>query len=314
MASEIRRTPVAVNMEEGSALERFLSAPWRFDVWQACSVLEAAPAEDFPGGGPHGARMDWGVPASCDFPAAPVRGVVFREGEPPRLDVNLPGFAGLDGPLTPWIAELVRERSREGDPAFQDFLDLFHNRLLRLWRDMASGLCPELQPDGPAKGHPFSAFLGAVSGLPGTGERERELAMPGPVPGRGSVSAALFRSCAAVWGMGPRSAAGLEKLVKAAFGVKARVEPFRGAWADLPEEDRTRLGGKAAGNARLGETALLGHRVFDGTAGVTLRLGPLTEQQRRSFLPPPAGTRRADLLALTRWYLGGGVECEVALE
>ena len=257
--------------------------------------------------------MAWGVPAASDFPAAPVRGVVFREGESPRLDVNLPGLAGLDGPLPPWIAELVRERSRAGDPAFQDFLDLFHNRLLRLWRDMASGLCPELQ-DGPVEVHSFSAFLGAVSGLPGTGDRERERPMPGPVSGRGNVPAALFRSCAVVWGMGQRSAAGLEKLVKTAFGVEARVEPFRGAWADLPEEDLTRLGGKTGGNARLGGTALLGRRVFDGTAGITLRLGPLTERQRRSFLPPPAGTRRADLLALAGWYLGDGVECEVVLE
>ena len=75
--------------------------------------------------------------------------------------------------------------------------------------------------------------------------------------------------------------------MKAAFGVEARVEPFRGAWVDLPEEDLTRLGGRDAGNARLGSTALLGSRVFDGTC-------------------------RADLLALVRWYLGD-MGCEVIL-
>ena len=137
--------------------------------------------------------------------------------------------------------------------------------------------------------------------------------MPGPVAGRGDVPATLFRSCAAVWARPPRSAAGLEKLVKAAFGVEAHVEPFRGAWVDLPEEDLTRLGGRDAGNARLGSTALLGSRVFDASAGITLRLGPLTEAQRRMFLPPPAGTCRADLLALVRWYLGD-VGCEIVLE
>ena len=100
--------------------------------------------------------------------------------------------------------------------------------------------------------------------------------------------------------------------MKAAFGVEARVEPFRGAWVDLPEEDLTRLGGRDAGNALLGSTALLGSRVFDASAGITLRLGPLTEAQRRMFLPPPAGTCRADLLALVRWYLGD-MGCEVIL-
>ena len=211
------------------------------------------------------------------------------------------------------VALLVRERMRAGDPAFQEFLDLFHNRLLHLWRDMASSLCPELRADGPSEAHPFAAFLEAVSGLPNTGERARGVPMPGPVAGRGDVPAALFRSCAAVWARQPRSAAGLEKLVKAAFGVEARVEPFRGAWIDLPEEDLTRLGGRDAGNARLGSTALLGSRVFDASAGITLRLGPLTEAQRRMFLPPPAGTCRADLLALVRWYLGD-MGCEIVLE
>ena len=276
MASAIRRASADL---DGDALSRFRSAPWRFDVWQAGAILEAWKG-----------RMDWGVPASDSIPAGVVRGVAFPAH----------------------VALLVRERMRAGDPAFQEFLDLFHNRILHLWRDMASSLCPELRADGPPEDHPFAAFLEAVSGLPNTGERARDVPMPGPVAGRGDVPAALFRSCAAVWARQPRSAAGLEKLVKAAFGVEARVEPFHGAWVDLPEEDLTRLGGRDAGNARLGSTALLGSRVFDASAGIILRLGPLTEAQRRMFLPPPAGTCRADLLALVRWYLGD-VGCEVIL-
>ena len=265
MASAIRRASADL---DGDALSRFRSAPWRFDVWQAGAILEAWKG-----------RMDWGVPASDIIPAGVVRGVAFPEGGAPRLDVNLLGLAGMDGPLPPHVALLVRERMRAGDPAFQEFLDLFHNRILHLWRDMASSLCPELRADGLPEDHPFAAFLEAVSGLPNTGERARDVPMPGPVDGRG----------------------------------EARVEPFHGAWVDLPEEDLTRLGGRDAGNARLGSTALLGSRVFDASAGIILRLGPLTEAQRRMFLPPPAGTCRADLLALVRWYLGD-VGCEIVLE
>ena len=218
MASAIRRASADL---DGDALSRFRSAPWRFDVWQAGAILEAWKG-----------RMDWGVPASDSIPAGVVRGVAFPEGGAPRLDVNLLGLAGMDGPLPPHVALLVRERMRAGDPAFQEFLDLFHNRILHLWRDMASSLCPELRADGLPEDHPFAAFLEAVSGLPNTGERARDVPMPGPVDGRGDVPAALFRSCAAVWARQPRSAAGLEKLVKAAFGVEARVEPFHGAWVE----------------------------------------------------------------------------------
>ena len=128
MASAIRRASADL---DGDALSRFRSAPWRFDVWQAGAILEAWKG-----------RMDWGVPASDIIPAGVVRGVAFPEGGAPRLDVNLLGLAGMDGPLPPHVALLVRERMRAGDPAFQEFLDLFHNRILHLWRDMASSLCP----------------------------------------------------------------------------------------------------------------------------------------------------------------------------
>ncbi|MFR0875444.1 MAG: type VI secretion system baseplate subunit TssG [Bilophila wadsworthia] len=196
MASAIRRASADL---DGDALSRFRSAPWRFDVWQAGAILEAWKG-----------RMDWAsrlrTASLLGWSAAwPSR------RRAPRLDVNLLGLAGMDGPLPPHVALLVRERMRAGDPAFQEFLDLFHNRILHLWRDMASSLCPELRADGLPEAHPFAAFLEAVSGLPNTGERARDVPMPGPVAGRGDVPAALFRSCAAVWARQPRSAAGLEK-------------------------------------------------------------------------------------------------------
>ena len=155
MASAIRRASADL---DGDALSRFRSAPWRFDVWQAGAILEAWKG-----------RMDWGVPASDIIPAGVVRGVAFPEGGAPRLDVNLLGLAGMDGPLPPHVALLVRERMRAGDPAFQEFLDLFHNRILHLWRDMASSLCPELRADGLPEAHPFAAFLASQYGRAGAG-------------------------------------------------------------------------------------------------------------------------------------------------
>lgn len=102
MASAIRRASADL---DGDALSRFRSAPWRFDVWQAGAILEAWKG-----------RMDWGVPASDIIPAGEVRGVAFPEGGAPRLDVNLLGLAGMDGPLPPHVALLVRERMRAGGP------------------------------------------------------------------------------------------------------------------------------------------------------------------------------------------------------
>ena len=101
MASAIRRASADL---DGDALSRFRSAPWRFDVWQAGAILEAWKG-----------RMDWGVPASDSIPAGVVRGVAFPEGGAPRLDVNLLGLAGMDGPLPPHVALLVREHEQHLD-------------------------------------------------------------------------------------------------------------------------------------------------------------------------------------------------------
>lgn len=99
--------------------------------------------------------------------------------------------------------------------------------------------------------------------------------------------------------------------MKAAFGVEARVEPFRGAWVDLPEEDLTRLGGRDAGNARLGSTAC-SEAVF-----LTLRRdhpAPRTADGGTApvFLPLRRKRAAQTCSRLVRWYLGD-MGCEVIL-
>ena len=110
--------------------------------------------------------------------------------------------------------------------------------------------------------------------------------------------------------MHPRSASGLEFLVEKVFGVRAQVEPFKGAWIPLPSEHRSQLG---RCKNQLGVDTLSGSQMFDPAAGFTLKLGPLTKEQYRSFLPPPAGTKRGDILALVRWYAGSTLLCHLEL-
>ncbi len=42
--------------------------------------------------------------------------------------------------------------------------------------------------------------------------------------------------------------------------------------------------------------------IHAGYGSINLKLCPLTKEEYRSFLPKPAGTRRAELLALVKWY------------
>ncbi len=61
-----------------------------------------------------------------------------------RLDVTVPGIFGPDGPLPPEFRETVIQERDEGNRVLQDFLDLFQNRLMRLWMEDAAGMCAEL--------------------------------------------------------------------------------------------------------------------------------------------------------------------------
>jgi type VI secretion system protein ImpH len=97
------------------------------------------------------------------------------------------------------------------------------------------------------------------------------------------------------------------------FEVPVAVEEFCGAWFDLSDDQWTRLGGSAGGaNQSLGNGAILGKRVWDQNAGITIRLGPLDLKMFRKLLPGGAAYRV--LVDLARVYLGDEIEFSFKLE
>ena len=100
----------------------------------------------------------------------------------------------------------------------------------------------------------------------------------------------------------PHSACGLQTVLSDYFQVKVAVEQFTGAWLNLSEDQWTRLGTRQGQNQTLGDGAILGKRVWEQHAGVTVCLGPLDLDTFESFLPN-GGAHRA-LCDLCRFYLG----------
>jgi type VI secretion system protein ImpH len=77
------------------------------------------------------------------------------------------------------------------------------------------------------------------------------------------------------------TAAGLEVAVADALAasigeVAVTVEPFSGAWAQVADDELTRLGRQAS---RLGQDCLVGQRVYDAAGRFRVLVGPLTAEQ-----------------------------------
>ena len=271
--------------------DNFREKPWRYDFWKALALTRKL----YPG-----RRVRFKVPPRLKFAPGPVAGLKPAPDGTPALYLNLTGLAGPESPLPLWQIELAEGLNLRGEPALAEFFNLFNDRLVSLHQELMSCLKPECGADeaDPALDQYFLAAAGVLT----EGIRGRTVAIPtsgphGDQPGK--LPEDSFLSAAAVWGMFPRSASSLEFLVEKVFGVKAKVEPLKGAWVPLPDEHRTRLG---RDKNQLGRDTVSGGHVFDPTAGFVLKLGPLTAGQYRSFLSPPAGYQKSNLVGVIKMY------------
>lgn len=279
-------------------VEQLFAEAWRFDFFQAVHLLErllprAERVGETSGVRPEPVRFRSSLMAA--FPASEIDRLVLglRPGEPPEMTVNFMGLAGGFGPLPPPLAEHVLARSRRGDTAARDFLDIFNHRLVSLFYRARARHRLSLARGTPADSN-FALYLFALIGLATPELRGRM-----PFPDRALLHYAGLLSQA------PRSLHGLERLLADYFGVPVHGVPLEGRWLAIDESEQTRLGASGR-NQRLGGGAVLGRRAWDQQAGLTLILGPLSYQRFRELLPDGKAHRR--LQALVGFYAEAPLE------
>jgi type VI secretion system protein ImpH len=79
----------------------------------------------------------------------------------------------------------------------------------------------------------------------------------------------------------------------------------------VEEEAQCALGSGETASEQVGYGAMVGDEVWDQQSRVRIRLGPLTLEQYRDFLPGGEAHRR--LKALTKFYAGGEFDMEAQL-
>lgn len=264
----------------------------RFSFLQAVRLLEELlPKRTPPGEGidPRRDLVRFRSKVRLDFPASDVEEIRPPvDGRPAEMTVNVLGLAGVLGPLPPAVAELVMERSFHKDTALRDFLDLFNHRLVSLLYRARKKYRPALDSKAPDEGR-VASVLHSLIGL-GTPHLLRRMG----IPDRSLLPYAGLLVDPA------RSTVGLTRLLEDCFEVPVDVAQFQGRWHAIEEDDLTRIG-HTGQNQILGRSAVLGQRVWDQAAGFELRLGPMSIDAFRSFLP--IGDAFRPLAATTRFYV-----------
>jgi type VI secretion system protein ImpH len=236
--------------------------------------------------------------AAFGFPASELDEIARPEGGQALMRTRVFGLLGHIGPLPDWITEELAQRSRRGDRAALDFLAIFEQRLMATafrararTRHGFAYRAPEASPVG--------RILHALLGLATSDLRDRM-----QVPDR-----ALLGFAGLLAGQ-TRSVGALEQILRSYLKVPVSVIVFVGRWLNLEAPDITRIGARG-GNNLLGQSTMLGQRVWDRQSCFGLRIGPLEPEAFESLLP--GGARHRALSALTRFFAGPALDCHLEL-
>jgi type VI secretion system protein ImpH len=273
-----------------TALQALEAQPTRFSLFAALRALEAAHA-DRPRLGESRKAADDAVrlaqPPHLYFAPSDVSDYAIEPGSLPKLSQYSFGVMGPNGALPLHLTEHAHERERQhADPTFADLVNTFQHRLISLFYRAWANSDPATNFDRPASDR-FAAHLGSFIGLsPACRERDDV------------IDYAKLSRCGQLAPQS-RSAEGLESLLADYFELPVNIEPFVGAWLQIPPETYCRLG-RDRDCALLGAGATLGRASWQCQHKFEIVVGPLSLAQFSDLLPGSRALR--ELRALVRFY------------
>lgn len=291
-------------MTQGT-LDRLLTAPQRFNLFQAISLLERAAPHAISVGCSHAPRDHEAVRLSAfvslSFEPSDIRGITSPAptGEPFFLSTPALSLAGADGPLPQPFTELLLQRSAQRDHATADFLDIFNHRLLAFLYRSRRKHHVSLNATQPSHAS-LASTLDSISAL---GQQTGVRAPDG--------SAQWLRHAGLLGGT-PRSMVGLLAVLRDRLKVKVTGTQFLGSWRMLEPNAVSRLHSRLPfKGTRIGHSAVLGRKFWDQGAGLHLDFTDMSRQQLHSMLP--GGDEHALAHWLVRRYAPQDLEVRMAL-
>lgn len=257
-------------------IEALYGEPFRFEFYQAVKLMEILfPDRLSPGEYSHPDKetLRFRANVSFEFPASEVFDLQKPEGDrPDAMDVSVMSLAGSLGPLPIPYTNLILDRVRSKDETLKDFLDIFNHRLISLLYRLRKTCRIGFRFESPEKSH-FSKYLFAFMGMATDGLQNRV-----------AFKDRSFLYYAGLISQQPHSMAALESIVSHYFNVPCKGIPLRGNWLPVASDQITRLG-RTGRNRRLGQTVLVGHRVWVQQDRFALRMGPMDVDLYLDLLP-----------------------------
>jgi type VI secretion system protein ImpH len=285
-------------------LEKLREEPHRFRFFQMVRLLEKLHRASRPVGffvPPAEEAVRFSSPPSPNFPASEIQSYAEQEQRPQRLEVNFMGLNVVNGPMPAVYAAGLRERERHKDPATLDFFDIFNHRIVslfyRAWKKYRHHIAYESTGTGEDE---ITRYLYDLVGLGTPGLRNR-MAF--------SDEAAVYY--AGILGKSVRSVEGLRQILKDYFQVPTEIAQFTGRWERLPASQQTFLNETSSFSECLGQGTVAGDEVWNQQGTLTVRLGPMSLERYRQFLPGAQGQR--ELHAWLRFYGRGEFDFIVQL-
>ncbi|MBI1322085.1 type VI secretion system baseplate subunit TssG [bacterium] len=302
-------------------IDKAREEPYRFDFFRLVQVLETLRPDREPIGydGPYIAEtIHFEEDISRSFPPGDVIAVSGLDTND-YLDRSIGvrqtffGFLG-QGVLPEHYTEDVVQDLRNGKfgrkSPRKDFLAIFQHRLLslfyRAWRkyDYLSSYTAARARTWSGEGEkPFDEISTKVFALAGFGSRSIREAN-GIDPDFLLYNSGAFASQS-------RNGLMLEKMLRNHFGVPVNVIPFIGKWLYLETQDRSRIGRYKGKNQRIGESLIVGQKVWDMQSLIRIRIGPLSFDEFRSFLPDQPSF--LELSRIVRAYIGSDNDFQIQL-
>jgi type VI secretion system protein ImpH len=257
--------------------DRLAADPYAFDFFHAARILQACFPEKPRIGASVSAAQDplrFSQPAEVAFSPSTLHSLSRDPATGiPRLRVNFFGLLGPNGPLPLHITEYIRDRERNSeDPTPGAFFNIFNHRLIsfffRAWAESRKTVDLDRSADAD-----FPVFIGSLIGIGLEGLRNRDAV---PDWSKLYFSGRLSSQT--------RNAEGLEAILESFFEINTEIQTFTGRWMDLPPDSICQLG-VTPETGCLGQTAILGSKIWDCQLGFRVRLGPMSFADYERMLP-----------------------------
>jgi len=270
--------------ETHSLIDALAADPYRFDFYHAVRSLEALHPNSPRVG--NSLRVADDPVRFCQQPSLrfePATLTEFRhqrENAPQRMFVAFLGLLGPMGPMPLHLTEFIRDRERNAnDPSPARFLDVFNHRVISLFYRAWAVNQQAVSFDRPELDR-FAVFIASLIGLGTPHLRNRD-----QVPDLAKLHFS-GRLAAAT-----KNAEGLRAILEDYFKVKVEIEQFVGHWMKLPEDCQCRLG-ESRYTGVLGQTAIVGSKIWECQQRFKIRMGPMGFADFERLLPSGRSIRR----------------------